>query len=398
MMLQNQAHSGMRPVIALIGKRNAGKSSLMNQLIGQEVSIVSPELGTTTDAVGKAYELIPVGAVTIYDTAGLDDEGALGEKRVQAAQKIIERADVVIYVIGREGITSDVATTLRELHLKGTKFIPVLNFADEMVFDKSTTAALSLYQGISVSAKTGEGIDALRQRLVELIQTVEQGQSMIPDLVMAKDVVVLVTPIDTETPKGRMIMPQVQATRELLDRKAIVVTTQPETLQETLRSLKTKPILVITDSQAVKQVAEIVPEDIALTTFSILMARAKWNIHQVMEGIDALQWLRDGDKVLIAEGCSHRVTCHDIGRSLIPNLLQKFMGLKLDFDFTAGQDFPDDITAYKVVIHCGGCMLNQKEVERRLKICVAKKVPVTNYGMLISLAQGVYERVTEPVV
>lgn len=398
MTSQTQVHSGMRPVVAIIGKRNAGKSSLMNKLIGQDVSIVSEELGTTTDAVAKAYELIPVGPVTIYDTAGLDDEGSLGQLRVKAAQKIIERADAVIYVIGRDGLTNDIENSLRDLHLKGMRVIPVLNFADENVGDKYTAAVLQLYQGVRVSAKTGEGIDALRQRLAAIIQTVTQGQSMLPDFVTKKDVVVLVTPIDTETPKGRMIMPQVQATRELLDREAIVMTTQPETLDETLKALKNKPVLVITDSQAVKRVAEIVPDDVALTTFSILMARAKWNVHQVMEGINAVKHLQEGDKVLIAEACSHRVTCHDIGRTLIPNLLQKFTGLKLAFDFTAGQDFPEDVTAYKLIIHCGGCMINHKEIERRLKMCMDMNVPVTNYGMLISLTQGVYERVTDPIL
>ena len=321
-----QPHSGNRPVIAIIGDRNAGKSSLLNQLMAQEVSIVSETLGTTTDAVMKAYELIPAGAVTFYDTAGLDDEGTLGKKRIDATNKIIARADVVVYVIGQSGLNNKIESKLHELHLKGVKVVPVANFSDKVKGDKYLDAVLKLYGGVYVSAKTGAGIDVLKKRLAEAVLSLNTGKSMLPDFILAGDTVVLVTPIDEAAPKGRMIMPEVQALREVLDKRAIAVVCQPAELAATLKSQRKNPALVITDSQAIKVVSEIVPEKIPLTTFSVLMARAKWNLGQVAEGVKMVKKLKDGDKILIAEGCSHRVTCHDIGRSLIPSLLEKCTG------------------------------------------------------------------------
>ena len=393
-----QPHSGNRPVIAIIGDRNAGKSSLLNQLMAQEVSIVSETLGTTTDAVMKAYELIPAGAVTFYDTAGLDDEGTLGKKRIDATNKIIARADVVVYVIGQSGLNNKIESKLHELHLKGVKVVPVANFSDKVKGDKYLDAVLKLYGGVYVSAKTGAGIDVLKKRLAEAVLSLNTGKSMLPDFILAGDTVVLVTPIDEAAPKGRMIMPEVQALREVLDKRAIAVVCQPAELAATLKSQRKNPALVITDSQAIKVVSEIVPEKIPLTTFSVLMARAKWNLGQVAEGVKMVKKLKDGDKILIAEGCSHRVTCHDIGRSLIPSLLEKCTGKKLDYTYVTGNDFPDKLKGYKLVVHCGGCMLNQKEIERRLKLLSEQSVAVVNYGMLISFTQGVFERVTEQVI
>ena len=394
----NKTHSGNRPVIAIIGDRNAGKSSLLNQLMGQEVSIVSKTLGTTTDAVMKAYELIPAGAVTFYDTAGLDDEGELGKKRIDATNKIIARADVVVFVIGKSGLNNKIENKLHELHLKGIKVIPVANFSDSKKKDKYLDAVLKLYNGVYVSAKTGEGIENLKQLLTTTVLSLGSSKSMLPDFIKSGDTIVLVTPIDDAAPKGRMIMPEVQALREVLDKRATAVVCQPQELASTLKSLRKNPALVITDSQAIKVVSEIVPEKIPLTTFSVLMARAKWDLHQVAAGINMVKKLKAKDKVLIAEGCSHRVTCHDIGRTLIPSLLEKCTGKKFDYTYATGNDFPDNINTYKLVIHCGGCMLNQKEIERRLKLLSAEKVAVVNYGMLISFTQGVFERVTDPVL
>ena len=393
-----QAHSGNRPVIAIIGNRNAGKSSLLNRLTEQDVSIVSDTLGTTTDAVMKAYELIPAGAVTFYDTAGLDDEGALGKKRIEATDKIISRADVVVYVIGKSGLNKAIEKKLHELHIKGPKLIPVANFSDNKKEDKYLDAVLKLYNGVHVSAKTGEGIENLRKRLADAVLDLDGGKNMLPDFIQTGDTVVLVTPIDEAAPKGRLIMPEVQALRELLDKHTTVVITQPQELAATLKSQHKKPTLVITDSQAIKTVAEIVPEDIPLTTFSVLMARAKWNLAQVSAGIQTVQKLQSGDKILIAEGCSHRMTCHDIGRTLIPSLLEKCTGKKLAYTYVTGNDFLDDLSGYKLVVHCGGCMLNQKEIERRLELLSLQSVAVVNYGMLISYAQGSFERVTAKII
>lgn len=394
----NKPHSGNRPVIAIIGDRNAGKSSLLNQLMGQDISIVSKTLGTTTDAVMKAYELIPAGAVTFYDTAGLDDEGELGQKRIDATNKIIARADVIVYVIGKSGLNNNIEKKLHELHLKGTKVIPVANFNDTRKQDKYLDAVIKLYNGLYVSAKTGEGIDTLKKRLADAVLSLDTGKSMLPDFIKPGDTIVLVTPIDDAAPKGRMIMPEVQALREVLDKRATAVVCQPQELTLTLKSLRKNPALVITDSQAIKVVSEIVPEKIPLTTFSVLMARAKWDLNQVAAGINMVKKLKAKDKVLITEGCSHRVTCHDIGRTLIPTLLEKCTGKKFDYTYVTGNDFPDKLNDYKLVVHCGGCMLNQKEIERRLKMLAAEKVAVVNYGMLISFTQGVFERVTDPVL
>ena len=397
-MTTNTTPSGLRPVIAFIGYRNAGKSSLLNCMVNQEISIVSEELGTTTDAVMKAYELIPAGPVTFYDTAGLDDVGTLGEKRVKATEKIIKRADIIVYVIGKEGLDGVIEEKLRQMNIDGTKFIPVFNFADCTQLDKYNQAILQLYHGIRVSAKTKEGIEELKNRLVEILTKDKQPDPLVADLVEPKDVVVLVTPIDLAAPKGRLILPQVQVIRELLDSNTIVMTTKVSELETTLGSLKKHPKLVITDSQAVKEVSAIVPSSIPLTTFSMLFARAKGNFEQMYHAVNSVQYLEDNSKILIAEGCSHHLTCDDIGRVKIPMLLQKYTGKKLNIEFVSGIDFPEDLSDYALVIHCGGCMLNQAEITRRLNECRKKNIPITNYGMLISLTQGVLTRVAEPLL
>ena len=397
-MTTAQAPSGIRPVIAFIGNRNAGKSSLLNKITNQELSIVSDIAGTTTDAVMKAYELIPAGPVTFYDTAGLDDDGKLGKERIKATEKIVKRADIIIYVIGKDGLDGIIEEKLRKMNIDGIKFIPVFNFSDCTKPDKYTKAVCQLYSGIRVSAKTGEGIEELKTRIVELLSQSEKTPTLITDLVTQKDVVILVTPIDLAAPKGRLILPQIQVIRELLDNNAIVITTKVSELENSLHVLKNKPALVITDSQAVKEVATIVPENIPLTTFSMLFARAKGNFNQMYTATEILKNLKDGNKVLIAEGCSHHITCDDIGRVKIPMLLKKYTGKELKIDFVSGLDFPEDLSSYDLVIHCGGCMLNKKEITRRLDECQKAGVPITNYGMVISIAQGVLTRVAQPLL
>ena len=391
-------HKGDRPVIAIIGKRNAGKSSLLNCLTKEAVSIVSDTPGTTTDAVLKAYELIPVGAVSFYDTAGLDDTGKLGKLRVKATEKIIKRADLILYVIGKDGLDEEIEKELRDMNIAEQAFIPVFNFSDIVKLDKYNNAVKMLYNGITISTQTGAGIEELKQRMAEILAPKNKQKPLVSDIISKKDVVVLVTPIDTAAPKGRLIMPQVQVMREALDSHAIVVTAQTDELSKVLASLKRAPSLVITDSQAVQAVTEVVPDKIPLTTFSMLFARAKWDFMPMLEGTKAIKKLKNNDKVLIAEGCSHRQTCEDIGRVKIPNLLKQYTKKELDFDFCVGLDFPEKLKDYALVIHCGGCMLNQAEATRRIKECQKHNIPITNYGMVISLVKGVLDRVSSPLI
>lgn len=390
--------AGLRKVISIIGNRNAGKSSLLNALMEQDVSIVSGEKGTTTDAVLKNCELIPVGPVSFYDTAGIDDSGELGDKRVKATQKAIKKSDLIIFVIGKDGLTAGIANMLRSYHLNGISFIPVFNFADEVELDNYHRGVMQMYDGITVSAKTGLGIEELRKKIIDRIGQLEKDPKLVMDLVKPRDVVVLVTPIDEAAPKGRMILPQVQVLRELLDSDAVVLVTKETELKDTLFALKNKPQLVITDSQAVKEVAASLPNDVNLTTFSMLFARAKGSFKQMLDGVNVLNELSDNSRILIAEGCSHHITCNDIGRVKIPNLIKKRAGKEFVFEFMSGNDFPENLSGYDLVIHCGGCMLNRKEMQERMRQCALQNVKVTNYGMVISWAQGVLDRTSAVLV
>lgn len=390
-------HAGFRPVIAIIGNRNAGKSSLLNALTGQNVSIISNTPGTTTDAVLKTFELIPFGAVSFYDTAGLDDEGELGQKRITASQKIINRADLILYVIGKQGLNAADKQRLKNLNLGQTPFIPVFNFADEKQTDKNTSPFFKPDESVFVSAKTGFGIDTLKQKIITSLTTSCQDRPLLKGLIKPNDTVVLVTPIDLAAPKGRLIMPQVQALREILDSDAIALVTKENTLSQTLSSLSCPPNLVITDSQVVKTVDKLVNPAIPLTTFSMLFARAKGDFSVLQDGLNAIENLKDGDQILIAEGCSHHITCDDIGRVKIPALLKNYTKKDLRFDFLQGYDFPDNLSKYALIIHCGGCILNSAELRHRLKQCKLQDVPVTNYGMLISKVQNVYKRTSAPL-
>ncbi len=389
--------SASRPLIAIIGKCNSGKSSLFNALTGQNLSIVSEQSGTTTDAVSKIYELIPFGPVTFYDTAGLDDTSELGKQRIQATQKVMARADLILYVIGDENITLETEQRLQQFSADNTNFIPVFNFVDKYKPDAHTKKIITHYHGIQTSATKGLGLDELKKSIIEHLKTLKKAPNLLQNLIKPKDIVILVTPIDLAAPAGRLILPQVQTIREILDNDAITLTVKVTELNQALALLKTPPSLVITDSQAVKAVADIVPNEIPLVTFSMLFARAKGNFELMLKSAEAIKNLQENDKILIAEGCSHHITCDDIGRVKIPALLHKFTGKNLKIDFVSGFDFPDILDKYKLIIHCGGCMLNQKEISHRIEKAKQQNIPITNYGMVISLTQGVLERTSAPL-
>lgn len=392
------APRALRTTIGIIGSRNAGKSSLINAITGQEVAIVSAAPGTTTDAVAKPYELVPLGPVTFFDTAGLDDEGDLGALRVKAAEKVLYRSDMALVVVAESGLNEFYRRIIAKLQQINIPFLVVFNKHD-LQSAKAEDIDYCRQQNlpyIEVSAANGYHIFELKERLIALApEEFKKEPPLVGDLVSAGDVVVLVVPIDLSAPKGRLILPQVQVLRELLDVNALVLTVKESELAAALAGLRQPPALVITDSQAVRLVNQIVPPEIKMTTFSTLFARNKGDLALMMKGAAEIDRLRDGDKVLIAEACSHHVQPDDIGKVKIPNLIKKYTGKNLLFEFCAGNDFPEDLEQYKLVIHCGACMLNRREMRRRLAECVARGVPVTNYGVTISKAQGILPRVTE---
>lgn len=395
--LNSSVPSGMRLTVAIIGNANAGKSALLNQIVGQDTAIVSAVAGTTTDAVLKPYELIPMGPVCFYDTAGLDDKTELGEKRICATQKVIRKADLALLVIGKDGVDDLARQHLALLNEKKIPFIPVFNFRDLRQLNDEDREIFERYKGAFVSAKTAEGMEELKQRMIDVLTPLAQEPPLLADLIKPKDVVLLVVPIDLAAPKGRLILPQVQALREILDAGAMPVVAKVSEVGDVLRKLNSAPDLVITDSQAVKEVAEIVPDTIPLTTFSTLFARYKGDFSAQLNGANTIDALHEGDKVLIAEGCSHHITCDDIGRVKIPNWILNYTGKNIQFDYAQGTDFPDNLNDYALVIHCGGCMLNRAEMRRRINECARQNIQVTNYGILISKMMGVLDRVVRPL-
>ena len=395
--LNSSVPSGMRLTVAIIGNANAGKSALLNQIVGQDTAIVSAVAGTTTDAVLKPYELIPLGPVCFYDTAGLDDKTELGEKRICATQKVIRKADLALLVIGKDGVDDLARQHLALLNEKKIPFIPVFNFRDLRQLNDEDREIFERYKGAFVSAKTADGIEELKQRMIDVLTPLAQEPPLLADLIKPKDVVLLVVPIDLAAPKGRLILPQVQALREVLDAGAMPIVAKVSEVSDVLLKLSAAPDLVITDSQAVKEVAKIVPSSIPLTTFSTLFARYKGDFGAQLDGANTIDALHEGDKVLIAEGCSHHITCDDIGRVKIPNWILKYTGKNIQFDYAQGTDFPDNLNDYALVIHCGGCMLNRAEMRRRINECARQNIQVTNYGILISKMMGVLDRVVRPL-
>lgn len=390
-MSMNDTPSGERPHIAFFGMRNAGKSSLINAVTGQALSIVSAVKGTTTDPVSKAMELLPAGPVVMIDTPGLDDEGSLGAARVARARQVLQKADIAVLVVDATvGKSAEDLALLADIRERGVPYLVVYNKHD-------LAAARAPEEGaLMVSAATGENIALLKERIAALAAGGENNKRLVADLVAPLDLVVLVVPIDAAAPKGRLILPQQQTIRELLEAGALTVVVRERELAQTMARLHEQVKLVITDSQAFRLVSGIVPDEVPLTSFSILFARYKGELASLVRGAKALDSLRPGDRVLIAEGCTHHRQCGDIGTEKLPRWLRQHSGCELSFDFTSGRDFPADLSPYRLIIHCGGCMLNEREMQRRLRQAATEQVQMTNYGMAIAHTQGVLERSLRP--
>lgn len=389
-MSLNDTPSGERVHIGFFGRRNAGKSSVVNAVTGQELSVVSDVKGTTTDPVTKAMELLPLGAVVIIDTPGFDDEGALGELRVKKTKQILNRTDIAVLVIDSTvGMTETEHQLVRLFKDKDIPYIIAYNKSDIL------NRAVGSENEISISAVDKTNIQELKEKIAALVRTDNSGKRIVGDLINEEDVIVLVTPIDEAAPKGRIILPQQQTLRDILDAGAIAAVTKEFQLEATLKKLSSKPKMVITDSQAFAMVSKIVPEDIPLTSFSILMARYKGFLETAVAGAAAIPMLKDGDSVLISEGCTHHRQCGDIGSVKLPALLKKTTGKNLNICLTSGREFPEDLSPYSLVIHCGGCMLNEREVTYRRKTAEDQEVPFTNYGIALAYMNGILKRSLE---
>ena len=391
-MSLNNTPSGERIHIGFFGRRNAGKSSLVNAVTGQELSVVSDVKGTTTDPVYKAMELLPLGAVEIIDTPGYDDEGMLGELRVKKTRQILAKTDIAVLVAD---ISTEIGDCENELiGLFKEREIPyIIAYNKGDLSDREINSA----NEITVSARDKRNIYQLKEKIAALAEKTGNDRRIIGDLLSAGDVVVLVTPIDESAPKGRMILPQVQTLRDILDADAIAVFSKPEQLADTLEKLSALPKMVVTDSQVFGRVNEIVPESVTLTSFSILMARYKGFFETAVRGAAAIDSLSDGAKILISEGCTHHRQCGDIGSVKLPNMLKKYTGKNFEIALTSGRDFPEDLTEYSLVIHCGGCMLNEKEMTYRRRLAEMQGVPFTNYGTVLAKFSGILERSIAPI-
>ena len=396
----NQTPRGERVHIALFGRRNAGKSSVINAVTGQELAVVSEVKGTTTDPVFKSMELLPLGPVVMIDTPGLDDGGALGRLRVEKARAVLAKADIALVVCDiTAGFSSFEESLLEEIRARKLPCLVVLNQADR--YDapaREEAARLQQRIGVpvlAVSAKTGAGIGELKERIAALAPE-EEERKLLGDLLRPGDVVVLVVPVDKAAPKGRLILPQQQAIRDILDAGAVAVVSQDDRLAEVLQTLSRPPRMVVTDSQVFAGVAAVTPESIPLTSFSILMARYKGDLPRLMEGVRAVSALREDDLVLIAEGCTHHRQCGDIGTVKIPRWLERRLGHPVRFETASGTGFPADLGRYRLVIHCGGCMLNRREMLSRMDRAAAQGVPVVNYGVLIAYLNGILPRCLGP--
>lgn len=391
-MSLNAQVSAERVHIGFFGLRNAGKSSLVNRVTGQTLSIVSEVRGTTTDPVRKAMELLPVGPVVIIDTPGLDDEGALGEERVRRTRRVLDQTDIAVLVVDAAAGLSQADRELMQLFEgKRIPFVVAMNKADLVSVPESVPE-----NTIYVSAQKNENIYALKEKIAALSRSAASPRELIADLVSSGDAVVLVTPIDSAAPKGRLILPQQQTIRALLDAGCVPVVTRETELSRTLSLLSEPPALVVTDSQAFGIVSKIVPESVRLTSFSILFARYKGDLRTTVLGAAALRRLKDGDTVLISEGCTHHRQCGDIGTEKLPRWVKSYTGRDVNFAFTSGGEFPDDLSPYALVIHCGACMLNEREMQSRLCRAAEQSVPITNYGIAIAQMHGILDRALQP--
>lgn len=404
-MSLNSAPSANRIHIGIFGKRNAGKSSIINAITDQNLAIVSEIKGTTTDPVQKVMELLPLGPVVLIDTPGLDDEGELGALRIQKAYQILNKTDIAVLVVDSgAGLTAEDRKILDKIRDKKIPYVVVFNKSDlYRIQNETNTEKDDSFYGtvprkncIFVSAVTGEHIWELKELLAKQIPSSHTEKHIVADLIQPGDFVVLVIPIDSAAPKGRLILPQQQTIRDILETGAAAVAVRETELPETLLRLGTKPSLVITDSQAFEKVAADVPRDIPLTSFSILFARYKGNLKTVVQGAAILGNLQDNDTILICEGCTHHRQCEDIGTVKLPGWVKKHTGKKLHFEFTSGTDFPADLHKYRLIIHCGGCTLNEREMKYRMQCAIDQGIPITNYGTAIAHMHGILSRSVEP--
>ena len=397
----NNTPSAERLHIGIFGKRNAGKSSVINALTGQNLAIVSDINGTTTDPVLKSMDLLPLGPVVIIDTPGLDDDAdVLGMLRIQKAYQMLNKTDIAVLVVdGTIGMTVEDKKILTRIQEKQIPYILVLNKADQFEGIPSVittkiveSCQISKDHILWVSAKNNQNIHELKDLLGKLVPPSDDDRYIVRDLIKPMDLVILVVPIDSAAPKGRLILPQQQTIRDILESGAVSIVVRETELSDTLKKLGRNPDLVITDSQAFRQVSAIVPENVPLTSFSILFARYKGNLKTVVDGARFLDKLHDNDKILISEGCTHHRQCGDIGTVKLPNLIRKYTGKEFHFEFTSGTEFPPDLSPYQLIIHCGGCMLNEREMKYRLKCAKDAAIPMTNYGTAIAYMNGILNR------
>lgn len=396
----NNTPRASRIHIALFGRRNAGKSSLINTITNQEIAIVSEVRGTTTDPVFKSMEILPIGPCVIIDTAGIDDEGDLGNLRIKKTLEVLDKTDVALFVIdGETGLTSEDREIVKRIREKKIPLLMALNktdktnsFEEEIEFIKDELKCPI----VPVSAINNQGIEELKKELIKIIPKDEERFKIIGDLINPGDFIVLVTPIDESAPKGRLILPQQQTIRDILDRDAIAIVTKENDLKETLRNLGKKPKLVVTDSQVFDKVSKDTPEDILMTSFSILFARHKGDLSELIRGAKAIERLKDGDKILIAEGCTHHKQEDDIGRAKIPKWLKKKTGKELQFEFTSGGTFTDKVKEYALIVHCGACMINRAGMISRIEEAKKFETPIVNYGVLIAYVMGILSRALKP--
>lgn len=388
----NDVVSAERLHIGFFGLRNAGKSSLVNAVTGQSISVVSDVKGTTTDPVKKAMELLPLGPVLILDTPGLDDRGDLGQLRVEKARQMLAQTDIAVLVLDAgAGMSDEDISIAKELEARKIPYIVAYNKAD-LLTDR---AELGDDNALYVSTVTGEGILDLKERLGAFAKQLNTSKYPVRDLLSEGDVVVLVTPIDESAPKGRLILPQQMVLRDILDSHAIAIVCQETELSQVMENLGRKPRMVITDSQVFGRVAKDTPAEIPLTSFSILMARYKGDLKELVHGFTVLKDLRDGDKVLISEGCTHHRQCNDIGTVKMPGWIEQFSGVKPSYSFTSGGEFPEQLSDYRVIVHCGGCMINEAEMKHRISLARESGVPIVNYGIAIAGMHGILKRSLE---
>ena len=400
-MGMNQTPASERVHVSFFGKRNAGKSSIINAVTGQDLAIVSSVMGTTTDPVYKTMELLPLGPVMVIDTPGIDDEGELGALRIRKSYQVLNKTDIAILVIdSTAGKGEEELELIHRFHKKGIPYLIVYNKIDLLSTEKIKDLAMSVRAGeVLVSASDGMNIQELKEKIASLKPVDTQKYPLIQDLIDPLDLVILVVPIDKAAPKGRLILPQQQTIRDILERGALSLVVRDTELKSTLDHFLAQgvcPKLVVTDSQAFARVSKDVPENITLTSFSILFSRYKGELETQLKGIAALSSIEDGDHILIAEGCTHHRQCGDIGTCKIPEWIRNYTGKKPVFEFTSGTEFPDDVSSYKMVVHCGGCMLNEREMKYRIACCQDQGVPITNYGILIAQVTGILKRSLGP--